>query len=281
MYTNSGYVNPSLADYIDESKPLVVASCGTYHLYTQPELHTYRPKGRVDYQLLYIASGKAHFFFEENVETLVTAGQMILYRPGEMQNYIYYGEDKTEVYWIHFTGNDVEKILNEYLFPTDNHVIYSGISPEYQRIFRQIIQELQLCKPHYEDLLAMMLRQIFILVNRQSQDKKKINGYAQNEAERATHYFYENYNKNIRIEDYAASRNMSTCWFIRNFKQYTGLTPLNYILGIRIANAGSLLENTDYSITEIASIVGYDNPLYFSRLFRKQTGMSPSEYRRK
>lgn len=73
---------------------------------------------------------------------------------------------------------------------------------------------------------------------------------------------------------------MSTCWFIRNFKQYTKMTPLQYILSIRIANAQSLLETTLYSMTEIASIVGYDNPLYFSRIFKKQTGLSPSEYRK-
>ena len=73
---------------------------------------------------------------------------------------------------------------------------------------------------------------------------------------------------------------MSTSWFIRNFKLYTGSTPLNYILNIRISNAQSLLENTKYNITEIASITGYDNPLYFSRLFKKQTGLSPSEYRK-
>ncbi len=73
---------------------------------------------------------------------------------------------------------------------------------------------------------------------------------------------------------------MSTSWFIRNFKLYTKTTPLNYILSIRIANAQSLLENTKYNITEIAAIAGYDNPLYFSRLFKKQTGLSPSEYRK-
>ena len=59
------------------------------------------------------------------------------------------------------------------------------------------------------------------------------------------------------------------------------MTPLQYILSLRINNAQSLLETTKYNITEIASFVGYDNPLYFSRIFKKQAGMSPSEYRKK
>ena len=59
----------------------------------------------------------------------------------------------------------------------------------------------------------------------------------------------------------------------------TGITPLQYILSQRISNAQLLLESTDYSISEISNLVGYDNPLYFSRLFCKQRGMSPRNYR--
>ncbi len=73
---------------------------------------------------------------------------------------------------------------------------------------------------------------------------------------------------------------MSTSWFIRSLKQYTGMTPVQYIILIRIAKARTLLESTDYSINEIASIVGYDNPLYFSRIFKKHTGSSPANYRK-
>lgn len=56
--------------------------------------------------------------------------------------------------------------------------------------------------------------------------------------------------------------------------------PAQYILSLRISNAQSLLENTSYNVTEISNIVGYENPLYFSRVFKKQCGMSPSEFRR-
>ncbi|MBP3542835.1 MAG: AraC family transcriptional regulator, partial [Lachnospiraceae bacterium] len=73
MYTNSAYLNNTLLDFKDKSRPLVVGSCGTYHLYTKEKLPTYRPRGRLDYQLLYVASGKAHFFFYNNEEKIVTA----------------------------------------------------------------------------------------------------------------------------------------------------------------------------------------------------------------
>ena len=100
------------------------------------------------------------------------------------------------------------------------------------------------------------------------------------EMDSAVRYFHENYNKLISIEDYAASQHMSVSWFIRNFKEYTESTPAQYILSLRISNAQTLLETTNYNVTEIAEIVGYDNPLYFSRLFKKQSGMSPSDFRK-
>jgi len=281
MYINSGYRNNSRVDFKDKSKPLIVGSSGTYQLLTRPKLPTWRPKGRVDYQLLYIAAGKAYFYFgEEEEEQLVTAGHMVLYKPREPQKYIYYGKDQTKVYWVHFTGSEVKNILKYYNIPLSEHVFFTGTSPNYQWLFQQMIQELQMCRPWYEDLLSMLLRHIFLLINRQTKEGHKSNTYAQEEVERATQYFNEHYNTPISIEEYAASRHMSTCWFIRNFKQYTKMTPLQYILSIRIANAQSLLETTLYSMTEIASIVGYDNPLYFSRIFKKQTGLSPSEYRK-
>ena len=254
MYTNSAYLNHSKLHFKDKSRPLIVASCGTYRLFTRSKLPTYRPRGRIDYQLLYIAAGKAHFFFEEDVEEIVTAGHMVLYRPREMQKYVYYWDDQTEVFWVHFTGNDVKQILRRYKLPSTGHVFYTGTSPDYQQLFRKMIQ---------------------------SEDESKVNSYAQNQAEMAACYFNTHYNTDINIEQYAASRNMSTCWFIRNFKRYNGITPMKYILSIRISNAQHLLETTSYHVNEIADIIGYDDPLYFSRLFRKQVGFSPSEYRRK
>lgn len=85
MYTNNAYLNNSMLDIKDKSKPLIVTSVGTYHLYTCPKLPTWRPKGRKDFQLLYIAAGKAHFHFNGK-EEIVTAGHMVLYRPKEPQN---------------------------------------------------------------------------------------------------------------------------------------------------------------------------------------------------
>lgn len=279
MYANNAYLNNTTMDIKDKSSPLIVTSCGTYHLFTCPKLPTWRPRGRLDFQLLYIASGKAHFHFNGK-EEIVTAGHMVLYRPKEPQKYEYYGEDQTEVYWVHFTGNDVTNILRYYGFTKEKHVYYCGKGLDYQNHFRLMIQELQMCKEHYDEILEMHLREIFIMVHRHLQTSARVsNSQISEDIDVATLYFNEHYNEEINIEEYAQTHNMSTSWFIRNFKQYTGFTPLQYLLSVRIYNAEALLKSNMYNITEVASIVGYDNPLYFSRTFKKLKGISPSEYR--
>ena len=282
MYINSAYLNNSLVDFKDKSKPLIVGSCGTYHLYTRPKLPTYRPRGRVDFQLLYIASGIAHFYFDHNeTDTIVPAGHMVLYRPREPQRYVYYGNEQTEVYWVHFTGSNVKKILGSYGITNEMRVLPTGTSLDYARIFKQMIHELQRCQTHYPEVLTLLLRQLFILIHRQlTREHTRKNDYLDAEMSLAMQFFNDNYNTEVNIEEYASARGMSVSWFIRSFKQYTHTTPMQYIVSRRITNAQMLLETTNYNITEIGQIVGYDNPLYFSRIFRKQKGMSPSDYRK-
>lgn len=280
MYIDSAYWNNSRRDFKDRKHPLFVGSAGVYHLLTRPRLPTHRPKGRLDYQLLYIASGKAYFYFQGK-EEIVPAGNMVLYRPKEEQRYYYYGVDHTEVYWVHFTGNNVKNILRKYGIPDRVHTIHTGTSLDYKKIYLHMIQELKLTKPHYEEALVHCLELLFVMISRLGEQKTRSkNTFLIEEMDLAVTYFHANYNHPICVEDYARSRGMSISWFIRNFKDYTGTTPTQYLLSLRISNAQSLLESTSYQVTEIAEIVGYNNPLYFSRLFKKQCGVAPTEFRK-
>ncbi len=121
---------------------------------------------------------------------------MVIYRPRQRQRYVYYGDEHTEVFWVHFTGGEVKQTLRRYGINDDVNMFYGGDHAEYRILFRQMIQELQLCRDDYEEM------------------------------DRAAAYFGEHYNE------------------------------------------------------EIAKIVGYDNPLYFSRVFKKEKGMSPMKYRK-
>ena len=283
MYINTGYLNQSHKDFKDKRQPLIVGSCGNYRLSSYPKMPTYRPRGRLDYQIIYIASGKAYFHFDtpEN-ETIVPAGNVVLFRPKEHQKYEYYGKDKTEVFWIHFTGSDVKNILRKYGFADKQRVFSVGTSLEYERIFKRIISELQKCQSDYEEMLMLLLRHLLIVFNRElTREHVLKNEYMDREMELTVSYFSTNYNLDINIEEYASSKGMSVSWFIHNFKKYTGETPMQFLTSIRITNAQILLETTTYSVNEISRIVGYNNPLYFSRIFHKRKGYSPQQYRKR
>ena len=85
----------------------------------------------------------------------------------------------------------------------------------------------------------------------------------------------------ITVAELAELYNMSEGHFIRQFKFYTGHTPLEYRAMKRVENAKSLLSGTDMSVTDISESLGFDDPLYFSRVFKNNTGISPREYRKK
>ena len=81
------------------------------------------------------------------------------------------------------------------------------------------------------------------------------------------------------MSDYAREHGGSVSWFIRDVRESVGVPPMRYITDLRLNEARMLLESTVYPIAEIADMVGYDNPLYFSRLFRSRFGQPPSRYR--
>lgn len=279
MQMNAAYLDPIDVDLPDLTRPLRVRSAGFYRLETHPVLRTFRPAGRTDYQLLYVTAGRAFFQLEDKAEdTEVSAGSMILFRPGQRQSYVYYGPDRPEVFWVHFTGNQVEQLLSESDFG-EKQVFFPGICPVCRQLFQQMILELQRCRPRFEELVLNLFRQLLLYASRRMTEQQ-LGGNADGPGlEAAVRYFTEHYAENIVIADYAEAHNVSVSGFIHRFRQYTRMTPMQYILSLRLANAQSLLDTTDYTVTQIAALVGYENPLYFSRLFKKHLGMSPQTYR--
>jgi len=88
-----------------------------------------------------------------------------------------------------------------------------------------------------------------------------------------------NYKKNYTIDELAKIASLSKHYFQNLFKKTYGITPLNYLIQIRINHAKFMLKNYNYSCNEISYSVGFNSPLYFSKVFKKYTGVSPTKYR--
>jgi two-component system response regulator YesN len=105
------------------------------------------------------------------------------------------------------------------------------------------------------------------------------NDYKNDYVKEAIIYINHNYSKIRTIQDISKNLCINTEYFCRIFKNETGMTVNSYLTSLRINKAEKLLQKTNNSVNEIASKVGYQNPNYFSRLFKKIKGINPSEIR--
>ena len=88
------------------------------------------------------------------------------------------------------------------------------------------------------------------------------------------------WNQNRKVEEYAILCGISPAYFYRCFKNWCGQSPVEYRNSLRMRYAADLLSHTDMQIGEIAAMVGFEDPFYFSRIFTAQFGRSPRQYRR-
>lgn len=98
--------------------------------------------------------------------------------------------------------------------------------------------------------------------------------------ESITKYLNENYTEDISL--YTLSKNMylSPVYISKIFKELMGDSPINYLIQIRLIKAKNLLEDSKLSIKTIAKMVGYNDPYYFSKLYKKYYGISPNKARK-
>jgi AraC family transcriptional regulator, arabinose operon regulatory protein len=254
---------------------LTVNCCGYQKMNTRNLMRT-RDQGRLDYQLIYVVGGKGIFHFEDEVVE-VNNGQIVLYEPHQPQKYSYFAKDFTEVYWIHFSGYAAWEYLHQ--FGLLNQTVQSiGMTNEVLALFKKIIQELNMNKPLSDQLTAAYMLALLALVGRrlQADDPRKADPHS--DINQIIDIMHEKYSQDFNVADLAKLCSLSTFRFIHKFKAVTGTTPIQYLTGIRINEAKRLLSETSLNVKEVAAIVGYENPLYFSRVFSNAVGIPPSRY---
>ena len=133
-----------------------------------------------------------------------------------------------------------------------------------------LTEELIRCSDEASDYAVSLFLSFLSLFTGESEQKR---GY---EEARKT---LESSAENLTVEQVAASYGITVSHFIRSFKSEYGMTPNEYRLNYRISKAVSLLRMTDLSVQDIAYQCGFDDPFYFSRIFKKRVGITPSKYR--
>lgn len=146
----------------------------------------------------------------------------------------------------------------------------SDILENGENIYKQIIE----CKSisNINEILIKLINSVSIC---------QISSIKQNNSiiKTAMEYIHEHYNQDITLSSIANYVHLNGSYLSRLFCKATGKTIIEVITGIRIEKAKEMLMNSDIKIYEVASLVGIYDPTYFSQIFKKSTGMSPSEYR--
>lgn len=250
--------------------------CGISN-YKLGDYTTIREQGRLDYQLIYIRKGKIHIHFIDKTVT-VGAGNVILYRPGEPQNYSYFKKDKYESVFIHFSGVFVERILEELNLDKANiFPIYS--IDEMNLLIEKLLPEHRLARKGHKILESSIILNILCIIARHETDEAEINTNKQ-KIEKTLIKMESNITNNLSLKDYADELYLSVDRFSHLFTETVGVPPYKYILSLKMTRAKQLLRQTEHSISEIAKFIGYQDPLYFSRIFKKHCGVTPMQYRK-
>ena len=248
-----------------------VASCGVH---MDAKHITVRPKGRSDWHLLYVESGEMLCEIE-NETVAVGAGGFVLYPPQMPQAY---EQNGGVCYWVHFSGTAIPEILLEAGIKSRRVLVKDTPRQEVTRIFERMIyryatnqklRDLSLSS----DLVALLLEIGRIVCEGET-------AVWDDRLRSVIVHMHRNYSEPIDLEGYAAMAGLSLGRFTHIFKDTVGASPYAYLLDLRLSRAADILLSTDRSVSETAYEVGFSDPLYFSRLFKKRFELSPDRFRK-
>lgn len=277
MLQYSAYLYDQDLDSYNVELPFLVHSCGKISMNCGRNLNIDRRNGRRDFQIIYIHQGKRHFILD-NREVVLDEGCTVLYCPFEIQQYSFRYSENAQFYWLHFSGTDIPCLLKE--SGLDRQIIDTGMASYIPGLFEGIIRELIMKQPGYLQIANLKGQELVWLLARESRKQacRNRNGYNA-EMEEILEIIHQNYHQDLAIEQLAKRYGTSTGWFIKEFSRYTGVTPKKYINEVRLNHAKELLSSTNYNISKISTVCGFENPLYFSRYFQKNYHMAPTKYR--
>lgn len=230
---------------------------------------------RSDYYFQYLISGKMTVYLN-NKRTVMNAGDFIVYYPGTRYHYQNFDDQPISYYWVHFSGWGAAELLKS--CDIANSFIYNiGVSEIISLDLEKIFSDFLTRDSFFEISLSECIQKLCIDVARQ---KKKTGMYeADNQIDRVLMYIHQNYSSTISVSELASNEYLSNGYMRTLFRARTGMSPQKYLTSLRIITARQLLSDSSMSIGEVANAVGIENQLYFSRIFKKYVGLSPSHYR--
>lgn len=245
---------------------------------TDLELHNNRPLGYYCPQFIYTHKGQGRLLID-NTEYILTKDDC-LFLPANYPHEYYPIGKLWETHWITFSGFAVEKMLINTGF-SKPIVKKVADGTRLEGLFRKMFVTLKTDKMFGEysccglvtEYIVEAYKQFFMETGDEKTDRSRILMPVLN-------YIEENLHTDISLDDLCSLAEVSPQHLCRVFQEIMQMRPVEYISKKRIQKAKGLLENTDMSIAQITSAVGYSDPSYFGAVFKRYELISPTEYRK-
>lgn len=284
--------NEKYIHYLDstEGADLYFIQCGYHHT---SALYRYGPFIRDHYVIHFVQSGKGIFTINDK-DYHLKAGHCFLIPPYQTTYYVSDAENPWYYMWLGFNGGKAENYLSYAGLSLENPVANfdtSSIMPLLQSMVDQvsISEKDQITR---DLILGGELRKILALLIKSSSSIASAGDTLSHADDRALtarssecyvnttlQIIHHHYHEQLMVEDIAKELSINRSYLSSVFKEYTGHSVQKYLSIFRITKAMDKLQNTNLTIKEIASSVGFSDPRYFSRLFRKEKSITPKEYR--
>lgn len=227
------------------------------------------------YLLHYVIKGSGDIVIDDK-KTTFTKNSIFILPPNKKITYIPRNNSNWEYYWINFNGTGVKNILTTINISEEKYYFDYKVS-NLEKIFKKCFIESE------DDIERMyiatsVLMEVFSVLKKMVPTEVKVSD--KNSFDIILNYITENiYEKDLTAEKVANHFNFSRGYFSNTFKKNLNTTFKEYVNYERIKKATTLMVNTTYPIKGIADMVGFNDPLYFSKIFKKYRLVSPVEYR--